>query len=329
MQRRTSRLVLAICGNALLVVLMNGVRAQQQVVDPDFKVVVDHPAYAGDGPSVYFDEAHANTHTATGLYKPFAELLKGDGYRVMSSSRKFEAGTFAGVDVLIVANANARNFTDPAFTEAECDAARDWVRGGGSLLLIADHAPFGTSAANLAARFGVTMGKGWVFDDSKTANGFSITTQLVFSRENGLLGDHPVLRGRDPLEEIKTVRSFTGQSLTVPEGATALLKLSATTREAPTTADLDAEAEARSKDSDRGKAGSRSAPVTGRAQGLAMPFGRGKVIVLGEAALFSAQVVTLPDGDRTRVMKVGMNTPGNDDRQLALNVLHWLSGLLK
>jgi hypothetical protein len=28
-------------------------------------------------------------------------------------------------------------------------------------------------------------------------------------------------------------------------------------------------------------------------------------------------------------MKIGMNVPGNDDRQLALNVLHWLSGLLK
>jgi len=31
----------------------------------------------------------------------------------------------------------------PAFTEAECDEVRDWVRDGGSLLLIADHAPIG------------------------------------------------------------------------------------------------------------------------------------------------------------------------------------------
>ena len=60
-----------------------------------------------------------------------------------------------------------------------------------------------------------------------------------------------------------------------------------------------------------------------------MAFGKGKVVVFGEAALFSAQVITLPDGDRQRVMKIGMNVLGNDDRQLALNVLHWLSGLLK
>jgi hypothetical protein len=45
--------------------------------------------------------------------------------------------------------------------------------------------------------------------------------------------------------------------------------------------------------------------------------------------MFSAQVVTLPDGDKQRTFKAGMNVPGNDDRQLALNVLHWLSGLLK
>ena len=31
----------------------------------------------------------------------------------------------------------------PAFTVAECDAVRDWVRIGGSLLLIADHVPWG------------------------------------------------------------------------------------------------------------------------------------------------------------------------------------------
>ena len=45
-------------------------------------------------------------------------------------------------------------------------AIRDWVRAGGALLLIADHAPFGSAAASLASRFGVSMGKGWTFDQS-------------------------------------------------------------------------------------------------------------------------------------------------------------------
>jgi hypothetical protein len=198
------------------------------------------------------------------------------------------------------------------------------VRTGGSLLLIADHAPFGTSAASLAARFGVDVGKGWVFEP--TPNG--ITTQLVFSRDNGLMGEHSVFRGRDASEEVRVVRTFTGQSLVVPNGATALLTLGPTAREAASTDDLDAEAAARRPNAASGTAGLRSAGVAGRAQGLAMPFGRGRLVALGEAALFSAQVITLPDGDRQVTFKAGMNAPGNDNRQFALNVMHWLSRVL-
>jgi hypothetical protein len=312
---------------AVLLLLALPAHAQQQKADPDFKTSVEKPAYTRNGPTVAIDEAHSNFHTAADRYKPLADLLRSDGYKVVAGTRKFERGTLVGVRVLLIANANAGDFTSPAFTEPECDVVRDWVRGGGSLLLIADHAPFGTSAANLAARFGVAMGKGWAFDSG--ARPGTITTQLVFSRENGLLGAHAILCGRDSSEEVKTIKSFTGQSLGLPEGAVALVKLSATAREAPTPDDLDAEAAARSATSPAGTAGAHSAAVAGRAQGLAMTFGKGKVVVLGEAALFSAQIVTLPDGDRQRVLKVGMNVPGNDDRQFALNTLHWLSGVLK
>ena len=61
----------------------------------------------------------------------------------------------------------------------------------------------------------------------------------------------------------------------------------------------------------------RRAPAGGRAQGLALEFGTGRVVVLGEAGMLTAQ----RDGDE----RFGMNVSGNDDRQLALNVMHWLS----
>ena len=54
-----------------------------------------------------------------------------------------------------------------------------------------------------------------------------------------------------------------------------------------------------------------------------MKFGKGRVIFLGEAGMLSAQVV---GPQRT---PFGMNVPGIDNRQLALNIMHWLSGLLK
>ena len=55
--------------------------------------------------------------------------------------------------------------------------------------------------------------------------------------------------------------------------------------------------------------------------GLAFASGNGRVVVLGEAAMLSAQ--------RTGGGKpMGMNAPGNDDRQFALNVVRWLGGAL-
>ena len=317
-----------ICCATLLMTSLQ-LAAQQQVVDPGFRASVGNPAFAsGKGPVVAIDEAHSNFHTAGGQYRPFADLLAADGYRVTASTHKLEAGVLADVNVLVIANARdlaallAGDLSKPAFTEHECDVVQDWVRAGGSLLLIADHAPFGNAAASLGQRFGVAMGKGWTFD---RASAGGITTQFDFSRENGLLGDHVILRGRGPEDEIRRLRSFTGQSLGAPTGATVLMRLSPTARDAATPADLDAE-DAASRGPDPAARGQHSSAPAGPAQGIAMVFGAGRVVVLGEAAMLSAQVIRYPDG---REQKFGMNVPGNDDRQFALNVVHWLSGFLR
>jgi len=63
--------------------------------------------------------------------------------------------------------------------------------------------------------------------------------------------------------------------------------------------------------------------AAGRAQGLTMSFGKGRVVVLAEAAMLSAQLAAR-DGK-----PFGMNRAGIDNRQLALNIMHWLSALLK
>ena len=57
----------------------------------------------------------------------------------------------------------------------------------------------------------------------------------------------------------------------------------------------------------------------------AVPFGKGRVVILGEAAMLSAQLLKQagqPD------IQLGMNRPGFDNQQLALNIMHWLSKLL-
>jgi hypothetical protein len=305
--------------------------AQQQVVDPDFRPTIAKSAYPNGGPTVAIDEGHDNFHTMGGQYAPLAALLRTDGYEVVASTLPFEKENLAGIRVLIIANARnlksilGGDISKPAFTDHECDVIADWVRSGGSLLLIADHAPFGNAADALARRFGVTMGKGWVFDRASTGG---ITTQLDFSRRNGRLGKHPIIFGRNNSERVNTIRSFTGQSLTAPAGATILMKLSSTARDAAIPADMDAEdAAIRAPHSSKPAYGSRSTSAAGRAQGLAMPFGQGRLVVLGEAALLSAQIIRYFD-PQPHDMKIGMNTSGNDDRQFALNIFHWLSKLL-
>lgn len=281
----------------------------QQAPDLEFNTSVENPAYKREGPRVMFDEAHHNFHTTDGRYKPFVDLLMNDGYRVVRSRQPFSKTTLSSAKILVIANALGAEEDDDegadksAFTDDEMQAVQDWVKGGGALLLIADHAPFGSAAAALASRFGVEMSKGYTFDPQNSVAGSP--TQLIFSRENKLLGAHPITEGRSESEHLNLVRSFTGQSLKGPEGSVEILKLSDTAMDAPTY---------QSKE---------SVSAAGRAQAVALKFGKGRVLVQGEAAMLSAQV----SGPDKRTM--GMNVPGNDDKQYVLNVMHWLSGVLR
>jgi hypothetical protein len=280
----------------------------QQLADPDFKIHVEHPAYSKNYPRVMFDEAHNNFHTARGRYKPFADLITSDGYNIVSNLKQFSKTSLGTFKVLVIANALGAEEMDeegadrPAFSEAEADAVRDWVKDGGSLLLIADHAPFGAAAEGLAKRFGVEMSKGFVFDKDHSQGALST---LFYSRENKLLLDHPITRGRDESERVSRVVTFTGQALKSASAEGVFLKLGENAKDTPD------------------KSGTTSTPVGGQAQGIAFKFGKGRVVMLGEAAMLSAQIA----GPDRRPM--GMNVPGNDNRQLALNIMHWLSGILK
>ncbi|HET6979942.1 MAG TPA: hypothetical protein VFI24_26660 [Pyrinomonadaceae bacterium] len=281
----------------------------QQLPDPEFNTSVENPAYKREGPRVMFDEAHHNFHTAEGRYKPFVDLLMNDGYRVVRNRQSFSKQRLDSYKILVIANALGAEEDDDdgadtsAFNDDEIIAVHDWVKNGGAILLIADHAPFGGAAAALAAKFGVDMSKGYTFDPENAVAG--APTQLIFSRENKLLGNHPILEGRSEAEKIKILRSFTGQSLKGPDGSAGILNLAGTAVDRPTfSADT-------------------SVSAAGRAQAVAFKFGKGRVVVQGEAAMLSAQVA----GADKRPM--GMNVPGNDDRQYALNLMHWLSGILK
>ncbi|HXD31105.1 MAG TPA: hypothetical protein VN643_08310 [Pyrinomonadaceae bacterium] len=295
----------------LLILSFTPLVCAQQVADENFNAKVDHPAYAKKGPAVLFDEAHNNFHTATGRYKPFADLITNDGYRITSNKEPFTQKLLQDYRLLVISNAlGAVRMADaaaanPAFTEAECDAVRDWVKAGGSLLLIADHAPMGSANQILGKRFGIDMSKMFTIDEPNSDKESNNAGFIIYTRESGRLVDHPVTRGRNEHERVNKIIAFTGQSLTGPAGSVAFMKLADTAQDT------------------MGGQNPTFVSAAGRAQGIAMKYGKGRAIFLAEAAMLSAQVIG------PQRMPFGMNRPGLDNRQLALNLMHWLSGLLK
>lgn len=285
--------------------LAAGPTLAQQVVDLTYDTRVAKPAFAKDGPRVLIDEAHRNFHTAGGRYKPFADLISNDGLRVSPNTSPFSADMLKDAQILVIANASGQPPEASAFTDAECDAVRDWVRSGGALLLIADHAPYGSAASALAQRFGVDMSATSTIDEQNYYTPFRNRGFIVYTRESGRIANHAITNGRDASERVSRVMTFTGQSLKGPAGSVAFLMLADSARDRVAGSETE------------------TTSAAGRAQGIAFSFGRGRVVVLGEAAMMSAQTT----GPERRPM--GMNQPGTDNRQLALNVMHWLSGLIR
>jgi hypothetical protein len=304
------------------------VASGQQVPDPNFVVKVAKPSHTGNHPRVIFDEAHFNVHTTKGSYQSFVELITSDGYQVTPNEKPFDAKTLAGADILVIANARgaARPSELPAFTEPESDDVRDWIRAGGNLLLVVDHYPTGHAAESLARRLGVNLSKGTTTDPDHAAPGAGGPGALLFARTNQLLADHAITSGRDETERVNRVITFTGQSLKGPEGSVEFLKLADTAVDRLPSTGTPGQAPLRPKTKGRapGAGGDmQTVSAAGRAQGVALTFGKGRVVVLGEASQLSAQLA----GPQRRPM--GMNFPGTDNRQMALNIMHWLSHLIE
>lgn len=294
--------------------------------DRAFDTTVQKPAYTEHHPVITFDEAHNNSHSTGGGYAPFAELMQNDGYEVRQNKGAFTPDTLRRTEVLVIVNAdggsNPKLFGinlvplrrgergSPAFTDEEVRTIQEWVENGGSLLLVADHAPFGTAATELAVALGVTMHGGFT-EVANQYQGQVDPSFIQFSRDNGFLSEHPITAGRSTSEQINIIQSFTGQSLDGPKGSE-LLRLPPSAIENMPLSSESANQLIMSESEN---------PSAGIAQAVAFDYGQGRVVVLGEAAMITAQID--PQGRR-----FGMNLEGIDNRQFALNIMHWLSRIL-
>lgn len=282
----------------------------QQVPDTGYAPLIANPAYGfGKGPVVYIDEGHFNFHTRGDRYLPFARLLDRDGYVTEGYTGKFDAGRLERCRVLVIANAlneaNVQNWykpVHPAFTPDEIETVRKWVESGGSLFLIADHMPMGGAAAGMADAFGFGFTDGFAADTAMPG-------PALFCRADGTLKDNVLTVGRRADEKVDSIFSFTGQAFTVPDDASTvltfnekyLLLLSDTAWVFNRLTEYK--------------------PINGWSQLASMEYGKGRVVMSGEAAMFSAQLAG------PQRFPAGMNAPyAHSNYRLLLNIIHWLDG---
>jgi hypothetical protein len=267
----------------------------QQVVDPDADTKVADPAFAaGKGPVVMVDSGHDERQTLATDYAPFGALLTHDGYVVRDFDEPISAASLAKSAVLVIVD--PVNPKDPpkapkyqstsAFTPQEIATIADWVKGGGALLMIADHPPYAGSLRALAASFG--------FDIEMYA-AQHVPKEEYFSFANGGLVDGPLTRGLPPIQ------TFYGAAFTAPAAATPLLRFDSSWKMLVTD--------------------KPPRPMTRNdLRGATLAVGKGRVVLLAEAGAWSAQLL----GSKKKPM--GFNAPGAEgNKRFIRNVVRWLA----
>ncbi|HZY82388.1 MAG TPA: DUF4350 domain-containing protein, partial [Cyclobacteriaceae bacterium] len=285
-----------------LMVIASSAAYAQQVPDTTFIPDVGKAKYSmGKGPVVVIDEAHYNFHTAVGRYRPFAMLLERDGYVVKRGRQPFTTPSLQGTKILVISNAlSERNSeqwilpTPSAFTNDEISQLKQWVTNGGSLFLIADHMPIAGCAEDLAKAFGFTFYNGFAFDTTKTSG------PDLFNFANQGLKNTTLTKGLDD------IYTFTGQAFDCPPAATPIIVPDHRFK-------LWLPKVAWEFDHD-----TKKIEAQGKAQGAYMSFGKGRLVVFGEAAMFSAQIA----GNGSRM---GFNNPmARNNPAFLLRLIHWL-----
>jgi len=283
----------------------------QQLADTKYNPTIKNPAYeTNKGPIIFIDEAHNNFHTLNGRYQAFGKLLQKEGYQLEPFSDKFTEEGLEKGKILVISNAlHKRNIEDwslptpSAFTKDEINSVNQWVKNGGLLFLIADHMPMPGAAADLAASFGFKFYNGFALDTTKRGGD-------KFFRSTGTLKNNMITNGRYKSEKIDSVTSFTGQAFEIPKQAEPLVVLDS--RFVMLIPEVAWEFDKNTK----------IFCCEGFIQLAFMKYGKGRIVVSGEAAMFTSQQA----GDRT----VGMGSaaaPQNE--QLLLNIIHWLDGIIE
>jgi len=296
-------------------VLVPGLPVQAETADLEtrYRPTVSAPAYPRDqGPVVYLDEGHYNRHLYGGLgsFIAFKDVLRTDGYRVVAFRNPFTRASLRGVRILVISTPqDKRNLGPPwhnptysAFTDSEIATLKHWTENGGSLFLIVDHHPFAGASDKLAQEFGLVLFNGHAED--KGSHDLDI-----FHKDDQTLKINVITQGRNSAEAITSVKTFAGAAIEIPGAASPILVFDDDwVQYLPETAwDF---------------TGIEPVSIAGLCQGAYLNYGSGKVVVFGDANMFSAQK------DEYGEIAGFIDPEADQNQQLLLNIVHYLDGLL-
>jgi len=283
------------------------VQAPDRFFNPD----ISSPVYPkGEGPLIFIDEGHCNFHTLNDRLITTGRILRKDGYIVKSYKDQIEKDRLLGCKILIIVNAlhekNQYNWSNPtysAYTESEIETIENWVNTGGSLFLIADHMPMPGAVYDLASKFGFKLENGHAND--------TLGMPDYFTRLRGTLEDDIISNGRGPADRVDSILTFSGHAFLFPPEATSFMTFDSLYFQwIPEQAWQLRNIEPHS--------------INNYSQGAYRKFGQGRVVILGEAMMMTAQL-----GAGLSMIKLGMNAPDAPyNYQILLNIIHWLDGKL-
>lgn len=290
-----------------LLILGANAFGQRPNIDTLFRVSIANPMFIQQAPKVLVDEAHNNIHGKEGGLFSFTRMMEEDGAVVSSNDSLFTEKLLTRYDVLIIVNAlhdsNVQNWATPnpsAFSNQEIDAVEKFVKNGGSLLLVADHMPCGGAVQNLAQCFGIEWSNSFVMQNG---NKWPPST---FKRSNSTLLDSPVTEDTSYGKRVSLVASFTGSAFKVPEEAEPFMIFEESHRILFP------------KEAWRFSKKTKNESAKGWSQGACLEYGLGKIVLLGEAAMITAQL-----RGKTEIGMNSIDAPENP--QLALNIFRYLA----
>lgn len=284
-----------------LFIIATSITFGQQIPDLEFEAQIKNPKYSSKTTAtIGIDASHNNLHKVDGGFGPFAKLMQADGYQLKSIT-KISKEELMQLTTFVIVNpihsSNIGNWKRPitnAFDSIEINILHDWVKNGGSLLVIADHMPFSGATNGLAKAFGFEYEDGFVMSENQE------WPPERYSKKQGNLYETPITK------DIDSIAGFTGSALRAPNKAIQIASFPKTHKLLIPEVAWQFENNTRRLD------------TTGLVMGAIMNYEKGKVAFFTEAAMFTAQIV------QNRI-KVGFTSPrAPQNKQFVLNLMHWL-----